>query len=466
MSKSQTMPWSGLAFLLLVSVSVVSTRPAEAQEADAQAPRPSVVFILADDLGWGDVAFHAGAVPTPHLDRLRSEGMELTRHYVAPLCTPTRSGLLTGRVWSRFGVTTPNNERSLPWDTFTLPRALEQAGYRTALIGKWHLGSLPEWGPNHFGFQYAYGSLAGGVSPWSHGYKQGPFVRTWHRNGELLEETGHVTELLTNEAIDWLRQQGSEPFFLYLPYTAVHLPIREPQTWLDRVPESIEGEVARHYAASVMHLDHSVGRILTALELMGLDQRTLVVFTSDNGGSTAENNDTRYPDDGCPSGALTGSNLPWRGEKGVLLEGGIRVPTLVRWPSRIPAGSQSDQLCQITDWMPTICRWAGAPAPDHVAWDGIDLTSVLLAEAATPIDREIYSVGPHWRSKSLHAGPWKLLISASDQVTSGAYDQLELFHLEHDPGETEDRSPSEPQVVARMLERIAQFEQSDRDSLP
>jgi arylsulfatase A-like enzyme len=454
----------GVMGLLLVSAA--GRLPAEAPRSDSSAPRPNVVFIMADDLGWGDVAFHDGAVPTPHLDRLREEGMELTRHYVAPVCTPTRTGLLTGRVWSRFGVTTPNNERALPWETFTLPRALEQAGYRTALIGKWHLGSLPEWGPDRFGFQHAYGSLAGGVSPWSHGYKEGPFTRTWHRNGALIEEAGHVTELLTNEAIDWLRQQGSQPFFLYLPYTAVHLPIREPQAWLDRVPETIQGEVARHYAASVMHLDHSVGRVLTALELMGLEERTLVVFTSDNGGSTAENNDTRYPDDGCPSGALTGSNLPWRGEKGELFEGGIRVPTLVRWPNRIPAGSQNDQLSQITDWMPTICGLAGVSVPDHAAWDGIDLTPVLRDGAATAIEREVYSVGPRWFSKSLHAGPWKLLISASDQVTSAAYDQLRLYHLEHDPGERDDRSAAEPQVVARMLERMARFEQSDRDSLP
>jgi arylsulfatase A-like enzyme len=147
-----------LFFLLLASV------------APAAAPRPNVVFIIADDLGWADVGFHGGRAPTPHLDRLAREGLELTRHYVAPVCTPTRAGLLTGRYWSRFGVTSPQNERALPPDTVTLPRALKAAGYATCLTGKWHLGSSPEAGPNTYGFDHSYGSLAGGVGPYDHFY--------------------------------------------------------------------------------------------------------------------------------------------------------------------------------------------------------------------------------------------------------------------------------------------------------
>ena len=166
----------------------------------AAAPKPDIVFIIADDLGWADVAFHGGNAPTPNLDRLRHEGVELTQHYVAPVCSPTRTGLMTGRCWSRFGVTTPQNERALPWDTVTLPRALKAVGYDTCLTGKWHLGSLPEQGPNHFGFDHSYGSLAGGVSPWNHRYKQGPFSVTWHRNEKLIEEEGHVTDLIAAEA--------------------------------------------------------------------------------------------------------------------------------------------------------------------------------------------------------------------------------------------------------------------------
>jgi arylsulfatase A-like enzyme len=160
--------------------------------AQAVESQPNIVFIIADDLGWADVAFHGGNAPTPNLDRLLGSSLELTQHYVAPVCSPTRAGLLTGRHWSRFWVNSPTYTRALPWDTITLPRALQSAGYETCLIGKWHLGSLPECGPNHFGFDHSYGSLAGGVGPWNHRYKQGPYSVTWHRNETLLEDPGHA----------------------------------------------------------------------------------------------------------------------------------------------------------------------------------------------------------------------------------------------------------------------------------
>lgn len=163
-----------LGLALLPALATAQLRPG----AESAHRPPNFVFILADDLGWADVAFHQGNAPTPHLDRLAREGLELTQHYVAPVCTPTRAAFLTGRAWSRFDVTTPANERVLPLDTVTLPRALKQVGYDTALMGKWHLGSLPGEGPNTFGFDHSYGSLAGGVSPWNHRYKQGPYSET------------------------------------------------------------------------------------------------------------------------------------------------------------------------------------------------------------------------------------------------------------------------------------------------
>ena len=175
------------------------------------ASRPNIVFMIADDLGWADVAFHGGNAPTPHLDRLASEGLELMQHYVAPVCSPTRAGFLTGRCWSRFGITTPTNSLGLPPETVTLPRALKSQGYDTFLGGKWHLGSLPKWGPNHFGFDHSYGSLAGGISPWNHRYKKGQFTVTWHRNHELIDETGHVTDLLTDEAVRWIDERTENP---------------------------------------------------------------------------------------------------------------------------------------------------------------------------------------------------------------------------------------------------------------
>jgi arylsulfatase A-like enzyme len=417
--------------------------------------RPNIVFIIADDLGWGDVGFHDGNAPTPHLDRMAREGLELTRHYVAPVCTPTRTGFMTGRCWSRFGATTPMNERVLPLDTVTVARALKQAGYVTCLTGKWHLGSLPEDAPNRFGFDHSFGSLAGGVSPWNHRYKKGPYSETWHRNGELIDQTGHVTDLITDEAIAWLEATDNTPFFLYVPFTAVHLPLKEPAEWLARVPDSIKGEVARHYAASTMHLDDSVGRILAKIDSLGKREQTLVVFTSDNGGSTAENNDLQYPDDDCPSGRLPGNNRPWRGKKGDVYEGGIRVPTIVSWPGKVPQGS-ADAPVQIIDWMPTFCALAGHHSEKDLAWDGIDLTA-LLTQHQSPPQRAIYTVGPSWKSKSLHLGDWKLILHGTDDAS-----RTELYHLATDPAEQDNRATDESDRVKIMMGRMKEISAKDK----
>jgi arylsulfatase A-like enzyme len=378
-------------------------------EAEAQEhSQPNVVFIIADDLGWADVAFHGGNAPTPHLDRLAGEGLELTQHYVAPVCSPTRTGLMTGRYWSRFGVTSPQNERALPWDTQTLPRLLKSAGYETCLTGKWHLGSKPEWGPNHFGFDHSYGSLAGGVGPWNHFYKQGPFSTTWHRNEKLIEEQGHVTDLIAQEAIDWLAERKEKPFFLYVPFTAVHLPVKERDEWLKRVPAEFEGNVPRHYAACVMHLDDAVGRLVAALEKGVRRENTLVIFTSDNGGSTAGNNDQKYPADDYPEGKLPGNNAPLRGQKGDLYEGGIRVPTIASWPGKLKPGKLTAPL-HIVDWAPTLCALADCPPQPSPSWDGMNIWP-LLSGAAEAEPRLLYWTAPGFRASAVRAGGWKPIV--------------------------------------------------------
>ncbi|MCX7887521.1 MAG: sulfatase-like hydrolase/transferase [Verrucomicrobiae bacterium] len=427
--------------------------PVAAGFALAERP-PNIVFIIADDLGWADVAFHGGNVPTPNLDRLAREGVELAQHYVSPVCTPTRVALLTGRYWSRFGVTNPQNERALPWDTVTLPRALKSVGYDTCLVGKWHLGSLPEQGPNHFGFDHSYGSLAGGVTPYSHRYKQGPFTRTWHRNGDFIEEQGHVTDLITAEAIRWIESRGNAPFFLYVPFTAVHLPIREPDEWLARVPASISGQVPRHYAACIMHLDDAVGRILAALDKKGVRDNTIVVFTSDNGGSTAENNDPKYPDDGCPNGKLPGNNRPLRGQKGDLYEGGIRVPTIASWPGKLTP-AKFNGVAHISDWMPTFCALAGYKSSQDLKWDGITLWPQLSGDEP-PKQRLIYGVGPNSRTRMVRDGDWKLIVSE---------DKAELFDLARDPNETTDLAANEPAKVAALRVKLAELSRADNDAL-
>jgi arylsulfatase A-like enzyme len=427
-----------------------------------QAAPPNIIFIIADDLGWADVAFHGGNAPTPNLDKLAAEGLELTHHYVAPVCTPTRAGLMTGRYWSRFGITSPQSERGLPIDTVTLPRALKQIGYDTCLTGKWHLGSKPEWGPNHYGFDHAYGSLGGGVGPYNHRYKEGPYTHTWHRNGELIEEKGHVTDLITTEAIQWIEGRKKDtPFFLYLPFTAIHLPLKEPQPWLDQVPASIQGNVARHYAASIMHLDDSIGRLLTTLEKAKLRQNTLILFTSDNGGSTAENNDTKYPADDYPTGKLTASNHPLRGQKGQLYEGGIRVPTLLSWPAELKPG-QIDTPAHITDWMPTLTAIAGwAPPKDKpLKWDGRNLLPVLTLKIQ-PGPRPLYWAAPGFRARALRFGDHKLIVSGQNSTFT-----TELFNLKDDPTETQDLAPTQPEKVKTLRALLDKIARSDRDALP
>ncbi len=424
----------------------------------AQAAKPNIVFIMADDLGWADVAFHGGNAPTPHLDKLAAGGLELTHHYVAPVCSPTRAGLMTGRCWSRFGVTQPQNTRALPWDTVTLPQALKSAGYGTCLVGKWHLGSKSEWGPNHFGFDHSYGSLAGGVGPWDHRYKTGPFSETWHRNEKLMQETGHVTDLITREACAWLEQHKGAPFFLYVPFTAVHLPLKEPEEWLAKVPTDITGDVPRQYAASIMHLDDSVGRIITTLEKTGHRSSTLLIFTSDNGGSTAENNGQAYPPDDYPSGQLTGNNKPLRGQKGGIYEGGVRSPCIVSWPAVLKPG-RHDAPVQITDWMPTFCALAGFKPAKDLKWDGVNLWP-QLAEGTVPRTRALYNVAPGFRSRSLHFSPWKLVTHGK-----GAGATYELYNLPADPSETSDLAARNPGVLVVMKEKLAAAAQADRDAV-
>ncbi|MFV0445302.1 MAG: sulfatase-like hydrolase/transferase [Planctomycetaceae bacterium] len=437
---------SGVCLLVWMCGTAISAAP------------PNIVFIMADDLGWGDVAFHDGPAPTPHLDRLATTGVELTQHYVAPVCSPTRTALLSGRYWSRFGVTNPQNSRAYPWETVTLARALKSVGYDTALTGKWHLGSLPEEGPLKFGFDHSYGSLAGGVGPWNHVYKTGPFSETWHRNDVRLHEDGHVTDLITREAVQWIESRTAAPFFLYVPFTAVHLPIKEPQPWLDAVPASIKGDVPRQYSACVMHLDDAVGRIIEAIDAAGKRNSTVVVFTSDNGGSWAENNDTRYAGDVYDSGKLVGRNEPLRGQKTQLYEGGIRVPAVVNWPGTLPS-SQVQTPIHIADWMPTFSALAGYQPDQDLNWDGRNVWPQISGQSSSE-ERTLYWVGTASKSKAVRVGDWKLIVQ-----NPGPKQTVELFNLADDPSETVELATTQPDRVRLLLQTLQSVSASDRDAV-
>ncbi len=422
------------------------------------ADRPNIVVIVADDLGWADVGYHDSELSTPNIDRYCREGLELNQHYVAPMCTPTRTALLTGRYWSRFGNTAPSNTQVLPFDTVTLATALDSLGYHTGITGKWHLGSLPKWGPTLFGFDHSHGSLAGGVGPWNHLYKRGEYSRTWHRNDKFIEQEGHVTDLITAEAVQFINKDRDSPYFLYVPFTAVHHPLAEPNEWLNRNQQIASDR--RQYAACVMHLDDSVGKIFEAIETSGQQENTLVVFFSDNGGmdQIADRDNGNYPGK-YPEGQILGLNHPLRGRKGQVYEGGIRVPAFVHWPARLTPG-KVDTPMHVIDWMPTICRLAGYQSAKSLKWDGVDVWPTLTRSNRDSTPREFYWKGVRGQSYAIRQGDWKLV------VHKGESDRVELFDLRTDPNEQQDVANSSPNRVRQMQEQLQRQMSRDDDAVP
>ena len=414
--------------------------------------KPNVVILVADDMGWADVGYHGSTIRTPNIDRLQKRGVELDRFYVAPMCTPTRAALLTGRYWSRFGNTKPSNERVLPWDTVTLSKALKEEGYRTSISGKWHLGSKPEWGPRKFGFDQSYGSLAGGINPWNHLYKYGPYSKTWHRNDQLIEEKGHVTDLLTNDAIRFIKEKKETPYLLYVAYTAVHTPFDEPAKWLDRVKTS-EPE-RRQYVACLEHMDSSIGQIVDAIKEEGHAENTLILFFSDNGGTNGDDS-SRYPNTKT-KGKIKGLNEPLRGWKGEVYEGGIRVPALAYWPGKL-APHKINTFTHVTDLMPTICGLAGYKPNKNLKWDGIDLWPILKGKKETPKGRSLYCKGVNGTNSTLHKWPWKLIVGKSKD---------QLFNLSKDPNEKNDVADTEKKKLQELMKFLEIEVFKDNDDLP
>jgi arylsulfatase A-like enzyme len=419
----------------------------------ADEKRPNVVLIMADDLGYVDVGWHGGPYKTPHLDKLAKDSVRLEQHYSLPVCSPTRAALLSGRFNSRFGCTNPVNARVFPFETVTLASALKSVGYETALVGKWHLGSKPEWGPQQFGFDHSYGSLAGGVTSYTHVYKTGEFATTWHRDGQLIEEEGHVTDLLTKDAVRFIEKKRTGPFFLYVPYTAVHLPIDEPQEWQKLYANEADPGV-RQYGACVSHLDDGVGQILAALDRTNRREHTLVVFLSDNGGSTdTQNNDPQYAGQ-HPTFKIPARNGSLRGKKGQVYEGGIRTPALVSWPGRLKSRDEHSPV-HVADWFPTLAGLAGYKPAVDLKWDGTDRWPVLTGTAkAEP--RVLYWLGPGGNSLALRQGDWVLI------QQKGKPD--ELYDLAADPDQKIDLAAKRPETVKELSELLAKVQKHDNDA--
>ena len=409
--------------------------------------RLNIVFILADDLGWGDLSCYGRPdYRTPNLDLLASQGLRFTDAYSASaVCTPTRCAFITGRYPARakIGLIEPlpvtNNLVGLDPKLPTIASLLKANGYDTSLIGKWHLGFRPEWGPNAHGFDEFFGILAGAAD--YHLHKNGLGQPDLYENLTPVERNGYLTDLLTDRAVDYITRRRTAPFYLSLHYTAPHWPWQDRKggervTFTDKTIEPVKmgsGGSLKLYAEMMRSLDEGVGRVMKALKTAGLDRNTLVIFTSDNGGE-------RFS-----------YQWPFSGKKGDLLEGGIRVPAIVRLHGVVPANRLTSQMAITMDWTATILAAAEARAADDYPLDGINLLPII--KGTSPVqDRTFF-----WRISDQDAarqGKWKYLRNG---------ERRQLFDLSVDQREQADFSTTHPQVLDRLA---AEFEKWNKQMLP
>jgi len=436
----------------------------------ADAPQPgkfNILLLVADDLGWADVGWHGGQFKTPNMDKLAKSGVELDRHYVQPVCTPTRTALMSGRWTSRWGthVLWPCNLRAFPPGTTIMASAMKEAGYSTYLTGKWHLGSRPEWGPNHYGFDRSYGSFTGAVDPWAHTYRKGPYMEAWHRDEKLLKEEGNATELVAKQACEWIRAKH-EPWFIYVPFQAVHIPIDAPDEYkkiyadVNFPGNDNKTDAFRRYGGFVSQMDAKVGEFITALEETGQRKNTFIVFTSDNGGTPGIGNP--YVGNTPPLKTSVCSNLPLRGNKGQLYEGGIRVAAFANWPGVLAPRKLSAPI-HAADWMPTFTKLAGWKPKEDPKFDGLDVWPLLTGEKEKPDPRVIYV--PMGNGAAVLDGEWKLIVRG-DGKNDNSDKKCELFHITADPYEEKDLAGAEPERVKALKTRLAELRSGDMNKVP
>lgn len=429
----------GAAALLLITRSATL-------DATQRAARPNFIVFLTDDQGYGDLSsFGHPTLRTPNIDRLAAEGMRLTSFYAANSCTPSRAQLLTGRYAFRSGLLVPYGPGSpigVAADETTLGDALKRQGYRTGMLGKWHLGDFdtrPEFNPLRHGFDVFLGI------PYSHDYRR-PFVQDAVRGVPLYRgfdqverpvEANTLTKRLTDEALRFIRGSQGQPFFLYLAYNMPHLPVGASSSFNGR-------SAAGRYGDAVEEIDWSVGQVMAELQARGLDRDTMTVFFSDNG-----------PWSNAPARSFqegqtlwdTGSAGPLRGAKGTTWEGGVRVPAAIRWPGTIPSAQVSSAIVSELDVCPTFVSLAGGQiARDHPS-DGYDLMPFLTHHQPSPRHGLYYIVNRDLQA--VREGEWKLRIADGTDPT--------LFDLDRDPGERLDVASANPRVVAHLRELLDRF---------
>ena len=438
----QHMPLRVAATLVVLAAGVSSFPAASAgpgatlvaSVAPEPARRPNIVLIVADDLGYGELTVQGFAkdIPTPHIDAIATRGVRFTQGYVsAPLCSPTRAGLATGRYQQRFGHEFNPGPQDNASSTFGLPRSetmlaerLKSLGYATGMVGKWHLGFKPELMPPQRGFDFFFGFLGG-----AHAYLPGQKGASIYRGNSPIVEKEYLTDAFAREAVAFIEQHKSEPFFLYLPFNAVHMPLQAPEKYLSRFPD-IKDPKRRTFAAMTAAMDDAVGRVMGKLDELKLTGETLVVFISDNGG---------------PTPTTSSGNGPLRGYKGQMWEGGIRLPFMMQWPGRVPAGKVYDQPVISLDVHPTIVAATGVAVSPDWKLDGVNLLPFVTGAAGGRPHETLY-----WRMGEKHAirdGDWK--VTAEPGTPAG------LFNLAQDAGEKTDLSSKNPE---RMKELVAKYD--------
>lgn len=422
---------------------------------EAPPQRPNIIYIVCDDLGYADLGCYGGREAdfgpvSPHIDRLAAGGVKFTQGYAnSPVCSPTRFALITMRYQYRLrgAMEEPINSRSkgsttlgLPPEVPTLPSLLKKVGYHTALIGKWHLGYPPSFGPRRSGYDEFFGIMAGGVDYFTHCSSSGE--HDLYIDEDEHHEVGYLTDVLSQRAVDHVRQRAADakagqPFLLSLHYTAPHWP------WETRDDAHVASDVAKNlfhlhggdvqtYRRMIHHMDEGIGRLMAALRDEGLEENTLIVFTSDNGGE-------RFSD-----------NWPLVGGKMDLTEGGIRVPWIAHWPAAIPAGTVSTQHCMTMDWSATLLEAGGGQADPAWPLDGVSLLKVLH-DPTQRFDRPLYWRMNHRGQRALREGDWKYL-----QVDGHEY----LFNIGKDERERANLAAREPERLARMREQWVAWDAS------
>jgi arylsulfatase A-like enzyme len=424
----------------------LSANAQENKSATAEGRRPNIVHIVADDLGWKDVGFNGATdIKTPNLDKLAAEGAKFTQFYVQPMCTPTRAALMTGRYPFRYGLQTaviPSvSAYGLDTTEWLLPQALKEAGYNTAIIGKWHLGHADKkYWPKQRGFDYQYGPMIGELDYFTH---EEHGVLDWYRNNNPVREKGYTTQLLGNDAVKYVNEQDSKrPFYLYLTFNAPHTPYQAPKEYIDRY-SNIAEPTRRIYAGMVTCLDDEIGRVVAALDKKGLRDNTLILFHSDNGGTRnamfagvmADMSKVKIP---CDNGA-------YRDGKATLYEGGTRVCAFANWPGHIKPNTVVE-LIHAVDIYPTFAALAGASTAKCKPLDGLNVWDTIADGKPSPRHEIVYNVEPF--RGAVRQGDWKLIWRTLLPAN------IELFDLAQDPSEKNNLAAQHSEKVAELQQRV------------